>query len=182
MPTRDYLFESTQRDSGATDTVFSQGLSEANKTALQGLSAVFTIRTSRRLHHRHSAGMARCIERHRRFLAAVATFSAKRTTASGSTRRAVAVWAGLTISQIRERLARRQLVSRTAVDAHEAEQKILYLIAVTVARGKNLRPAEITEIVASVEEFRTELGGLLQYVGHPDQNDNSLDLTVGLVR
>jgi 2-keto-3-deoxy-galactonokinase len=182
MPTRDYLFESTQRDSGATDTVFSQGLSEANKTALQGLSAVFTIRTSRRLHHRHSAGMARCIERHRRFLAAVATFSAKRTTASGSTRRAVAVWAGLTINQIRERLARRQLVSRTAVDAHEAEQKILYLIAVTVARGMNLRPAEITEIVASVEEFRTELGGLLQYVGHPDHNDNSLDLTVGLVR
>jgi hypothetical protein len=174
MPTQYYPFGPTQRDGGAKDTVFSQGSSEANKTALQAISGALTIRTSHRL-RRHSTGMARCIERHRRFLAAVATFSAKRKTANDWTRHAAAAWVGLMVSQILERLARRRLVRRNALNAHEAEQKILYLIAATVAHGMNLQAAETFEIIASVEAFRTELAGLLSCVGH-------LDARVGLVR
>lgn len=121
-----------------------------------------------------SINMACCIERHRRLLAALATFSRKATAARDRAWGAPAAWLGLTISQILERSARRRLIRRKPVGIFEAEQKILYLIAVTVGQDIDLRPAEIREVVASVEEFKAELAALLRGVGHRD-SVNSMD-------
>lgn len=106
--------------------------------------------------------MARCVERHRRLLAAVARFSQSRAKAGGWNRRAAVACLGLSISWILERLARRRLFGRKPIDRREAEQKILYLIAAMLAQRMELRAKEIAMITASVREFHMDLNDLLR--------------------
>ena len=105
--------------------------------------------------------MGRVIERHRRSLAAVDRLS-RNGAARSWTPRAVFVRLALAVSRVLERAARRRLVRQKAFNGHMAEQKILYLIAANMARKMELRPAEIAEIVTSVEDFRRDISDLLQ--------------------
>lgn len=109
----------------------------------------------------HPGAMGRVIERHRRFLAAIDRLS-RNGAAKSWTPRAVFVRLALTVSRILERAARRRLVHQKAFNGHMAEQKILYLIAANMAQKMELRPAEIAEIVTSVEDFRRDISDLLQ--------------------
>lgn len=108
----------------------------------------------------HSDAMARAIERHRRSLAAVDRLSRNRATRSW-TPRAVVVRLALVIGRILERSARRRLVHQMAFNSDMAEQKILYLVATTMAQKKELQPGEIAGIVTSVEDCRSDVINLL---------------------
>ncbi|WP_224720293.1 hypothetical protein [Mesorhizobium sp. CO1-1-7] len=108
-----------------------------------------------------ATGMARCIERHRRLVAAVERFSRKRC-ASRFSLLSAAAWLALVVSRPLERSAWRRLVQRKPVESCEAEQKILYLIAAILARKTHLRPAEVDEVKASVMEFQSGIADLLR--------------------
>ncbi|MEI9411892.1 hypothetical protein [Mesorhizobium salmacidum] len=108
-----------------------------------------------------ATGMQRCIERHRRLMAAVDRFSRKRSARRLSLPSAAA-WLGLVVSRLLERSARRRLIQRKAVESCEAEQKILYLIAAILARKMHLQPAEVAEVEASVREFQPDITGFLR--------------------
>lgn len=104
-----------------------------------------------------STGMGRCIRAHQRSMVDIASFASMSGTARGWNLRSAAIWAGLTVSCLLERSARRRLVSRKPTNACEASQKILYLTAAALARGMVLQQAEISKIAAGVEEFKAEL-------------------------
>lgn len=161
MPTQKHIVQ---------NAALSRGQTKADRTASSTVSSA-----SNNIHppHRessfvgydktggHSTAMARCVEWHRHLLAAIDRFARKKP-ANGWTPRAATAWLGLAVSQIRERSARRQLVRLKAADRREAEQKVLYLIAATVAQKMDLQPAEIVDIAVSVEDYRADIVDLLQ--------------------
>lgn len=108
----------------------------------------------------HPNAMTRCVERHRRFLAAVGRFSRRRPANCWPAR--ATVWLGLAVSQFLERSARRRLIHLKAIDSCEAQQKILYLIAASVTHKMELQPAEIAAVASSLDGFRTDMADLLQ--------------------
>lgn len=105
--------------------------------------------------------MARSIYRHRRLLAAVDKFSCNRS-ANRWAARWVAFRLGLAVSRLLERAARRRLIELEAVDGCDANQKVLYLVAATLARKTELLPADVAEVEASVEAFRPDIAALLR--------------------
>lgn len=113
----------------------------------------------------HLGAMGRVIERHRRSLAAVDRLS-RNEAAKCWTPRAVMVRLGLAVNRVLERSARRRLVHQKAFNGHEAEQKILYLIAVNMALKTEFQAAEIVRIARSVEDFRRDVSDLLQGSRH----------------
>ncbi len=109
-----------------------------------------------------SAAMTRCIERHRRWHAAVAGLSRPKAPPVSWTIRAMVTRLGLMFARSFEMSARRRLIHLKPEDAAEAEQKVLYLMAVTIARNMELNLDEAAEVGASVKEFKAELVELLQ--------------------
>ncbi|MER8944507.1 hypothetical protein [Mesorhizobium sp. M0959] len=82
----------------------------------------------------------------------------------------------LAVSQVLEQSARRRLMRRKAVDAREAQQKIVYLIAAIMTHKLQLQPAEIPEITASVEAYRTHIAHLLQDLRHAGPSEKIMPL------
>lgn len=146
----------------AQNPAFSRGRSDADDGILSTVSSghedgvLVCAKTANR-----SKAMARCIERHRRLLIAVSRLSRKKITKRWTPSATVA-WLGLTVGRMLERSARRRLIQLKAVDSCEAEQKILYLVATSMTHEMVLEPAEIPEITASVEPFRTDVTDLLR--------------------
>ncbi|MCA0016384.1 hypothetical protein LB561_14270 [Mesorhizobium sp. B292B1B] len=105
--------------------------------------------------------MARSIDRHRRLLAAVDKFSCNRS-ANRWAARWVAFRLGLALSRLLERAARRRLIELEAIDGCDANQKVLYLVAATLARKTELLPADVAEVEASVEAFRPDIAAFLR--------------------
>ncbi len=116
----------------------------------------------------HSPAMGRCIARHRRLLAAVARFSRERAMAGSWTPRAAAAYLSLPAGRILERLARWRLICRKPTDSREAELKILYLMALTIAQRVELRPEAIARAADSLEDFHPQLRDLLRTHRHND--------------
>jgi hypothetical protein len=109
-----------------------------------------------------STAMARCIERHRRWHAAVTGLARNKAPAGSWTVRAIAAGLGLVVARALERLSRQRLIDRKPIDAREAEQKVLYLMAASIARTTELNPDETAAVGASVKKFKTELTDFLR--------------------
>lgn len=109
-----------------------------------------------------SAAMARCIERHRRWHAAVARLSRRKAPPDSWAIRAIVARLGLVFARSFEMSARRRVIHRKPEDAAEAEQKVLYLMAATIARNMELNLGEAAEVGASVKDFTAELTDFLQ--------------------
>lgn len=78
------------------------------------------------------------------------------------------LWIAITVSTamvgatLAERMAWRLLVRHLPRNSHEARDKLLYLMALSIETGTEFSHSEIGQIVASLRDFETDLKMLLR--------------------
>ncbi|MBZ9870491.1 hypothetical protein LB542_06430 [Mesorhizobium sp. BR1-1-9] len=108
------------------------------------------------------SGTDRAVQRHRKRLRLVTKLTAVRQRCGRSLYRVIAIDLAIAGAILAEKIAWRRLIRQRPLNIHEARDKAMYLIALSLSGRATLSGRDIAEIRESSKGFDTGLKALLQ--------------------